>query len=849
MYRLICLLFFMSCNWLYAIAELYVIPLPQSTEFHSGSFDLKNGPVIVETDKVHMKDLEFEIQQVKELFRNTTNTGKEIQPVRLGLFDDNNNFVQICRRYGIDNDPRIGNQGYVLLIDTNTILIAANTSTGLFYGIQTLKQIMQNHTVDFTIPCLKIIDWPQYKYRGMMDDISRGPVPTLDFMKTQIRRCAEWKINLLTCYIEHIVETKSHGDFAPDEASISISQWRELSDYAKQYHIELMGGFQSFSHGENILANPNYKHLAVTYRMYNPLLPETLDFFSDVYSEMIPAFNSGFFAINCDEVWDIGAGATKEAAEKIGVEQIYVDHVLKLDKIVKKFQKRSVVWADIALQYPKILDMLPKDMILGAWEYSPRDSYKEYLEPLYKRGFDIVITPGVLNSNRIMPDLVMARDNIGSFITDGAKYNPLGVLLTVWDDGGMALFSRDWYGVAYSAEKSWNMKGEASVPFVGRFNRVVYGIPNTALSDAIVTLEQLATLPPTQEFNENVLWQKIIPDSGQSVLIRPDYWDRALYICDQTDHLLKMAKACRYTDDIDYFFFTTAQYRYLGQARSRMINAAKEYSLAFQNQLNNKPAARQHLLVALDQVILNSEQLTAIKNEYTRLWLLENKVYWLENVTDKYQNIINGYDDIQKRLKTALQNLDMGITLPAPSNVRLNVIESFGDYFQEWMIAGPFPNENGAMGTDTDYLKSTGGEATTKPVAGKSFTALNDQTFRWSKYHSPEFGVVDVCQKIGKSENAVAYANCRIYSDRDQSVTASFGSDDGVDIFLNGNKVFEKRGQRQFAVDQDTVALPLIKGTNYIILKLFKGPGDWRFSFQILNRNVGHHKYKYTILN
>ncbi len=832
-----------------AKTQLNIVPYPQVIDFQSGTLELNNGPVDINLGTKKGVDLEFEVQQAKQAFASTNPAGNKETVLWMGLFGEHKQFDELCKKHGITRDERIGNEGYVLLINKDLIAIAANSSAGIFYGIQTLKQIIMDKENENELPCVKITDWPQYRYRGMMDDISRGPVPTLAFMKNQIRRCAEMKINMLMYYIEHIVETESHGDFAPDEASITIPQWKMLSDYAKQYHIDLVGSFQSLSHGENILKHPNYKHLAVTYRMFNPLLPETYDFFRDVYSEMIPAFNSDFFAINCDESWDIGVGVTKETVDRIGLEQFFVDHVTKLDNIVKPFNKRSIVWADIPLEHPQILDMLPKDIILGAWEYSPLESYERYLKPLYDKGFDIIITPGVLNSTRLMPDLIMAHDNIKSFIEAGVDYNAMATLVTVWDDGGMALFSRDWYGVAYSAEKSWNVYGENRAPFDVRFNKTIYGMSNTALTDAIRVIEKLAYLPPTQELNENVLWQKIVPDSGRTLFLRTDYWDEISYICDQTDQALELADAERFAVDLDYFDFSVAQYRYLAQARKRMLQAAREYDKAYLIQDKDVFKAREHLLIAKDCIHNNIAQLSEIKAEYERLWLIENKVWWLDNVLTRYQSVLDAYQDVQRHLVNALAKLDVNQSLPVPADCRLDIVESNGDYFQEWMITGPFENNAGANGTDVDFLIETGGIENTEPIAGQTFPAPDGQPYRWSKYHSPEFGVIDITQKIGYAENAVAYANCRIYADKDQTVTASFASDDGVDVYLNGKQVYSKRGERKFSPDQDNVKLHLNKGTNYVILKLFQGTDDWRFSFQLLSENVKHHKYKYTLLN
>ena len=121
----------------------------------------------------------------------------------------NEKFQALCRQKGVWPEERIGTEGYVLDIDPWEIIICANTKTGIFYGIQSLKQIIRGGDKQGEIPCLKIVDWPDLNFRGVQDDISRGPVPTMAFMKSQVRRLSELKINRLSYYIEHIVKTNT----------------------------------------------------------------------------------------------------------------------------------------------------------------------------------------------------------------------------------------------------------------------------------------------------------------------------------------------------------------------------------------------------------------------------------------------------------------------------------------------------------------------------------------------------------------------------------------------------------------------------------------------------------------
>ena len=161
----------------------------------------------------------------------------------------------------------------------------------------------------------------------MQDDISRGPVPTKEYMRSQIRRCAELKYNLVSYYTEHIVKTKRHGDFAPVGGGISIEEWKDLSDYAAKYYIEIVGNFQSLGHFEKILSDPQYAPLGETKQMLSPIRPESFKLLSDIYAEMAPVFSSGFFNVNCDETWDLGRGESKKQVDSLGIGRVYANHI------------------------------------------------------------------------------------------------------------------------------------------------------------------------------------------------------------------------------------------------------------------------------------------------------------------------------------------------------------------------------------------------------------------------------------------------------------------------------------------------------------------------------------------
>ncbi len=825
--------------------SLRVIPYPREVRILSGTFAIPQE-LTVEYFLAGTSRLSRALEESDELVP-LSRTVQHKQTLKIGIPEEAPAFRELCIKKRIWPEGRIGDEGYVLFISRNEIIIAGNTSTGLFYGIQTLNQILRGAS-DRHIPAVHVVDWPVLPFRGMQDDISRGPVPTMDFMKKQVRRAAELKLNRLSYYTEHVVSTKSHGDFAPPGAGVTIEEWKELSDYAEGYHIQLVGNFQSFGHFEKILAFPQYRHLGVSGRMLSPVDPESYELLADIYAEMAPAFSSEYFNVNSDETWDLGRGATKAVVDSLGTARVYASHMNRIYQELEKHGKKMMMWADIALEHPEILGYMPRDVVMATWIYDPRESYEAYIQPLKTAGFDVIVCPGVLNSNRLMPELDTARENISGFVADGIRFNADGMMLTVWDDGGMALFSRDWYGVAWAAEMSWNGENRGTGDFDFRFNRSVYGNRTNHFTEAMMKILDLADLSPTQEMNDNILWQQFIPDYRQHLLINLTDWDKVIRICDEAESLLHSGSIERYREDQDYFQFNADQYRLLAKSRFLMIAAAEAYYQALSSGFVSPSRTRELLTEALDKTGQIESGIVAERNRYRELWLDENHVYWLHHILRQYDERIEALRDIQKLLVSALYDFEKGIALPDPGEVRLDIERAVGDYFQGWLICGPFPNPEGARGSDTDYLEAMGGEKNAKPFAGEVIEGPAGKQVEWNKYFSPIFGQIDLAHLFEENEDVLAYAQCRIISPKDETVMASLGSNDGIQVFIGGEKVFEKRVMRNLALDEDRFMLPLDKGTNYLTLKIFQGNAGWGFSFRLPDNIVETHKYRYTIL-
>ncbi len=86
-------------------------------------------------------------------------------------------------------------EGYVVIAAPKTIHVIAASDAGIFYGAQTAKQLVTGHDGAMTVQTGIIRDWPAMRWRGFHDDLSRGPVPTLEFQKHIVRTIAAYKMN------------------------------------------------------------------------------------------------------------------------------------------------------------------------------------------------------------------------------------------------------------------------------------------------------------------------------------------------------------------------------------------------------------------------------------------------------------------------------------------------------------------------------------------------------------------------------------------------------------------------------------------------------------------------------
>lgn len=387
-------------------------------------------------------------------------------------------------------------EGYTIAAESGIITVTAATAAGLFYGCQTVKQLIEiNASTPAVLHAANIRDWPAMAWRGLDDDLSRGPITTLEFQKKLIRTLASYKINLYSPYFEHTAAYASNPLFAPPGGAISAADAAALVAYAKPYHITIVPEQEAFGHLHHNLKWEQYQAVAETPHgdVLAPNQPGSLALTTQMLNELAAQYPGPFLHVGADETDHLGLGQTKAEVDSRGLAAVYLDFMQKIVTGLEPLHRKLLFWGDIAQDAPDLLKELPagfkQSTIAIAWEYNPQArGYDKFLLPFKNAGFETWVAPSVNNFRRMYPDNNLALANIQQFVRDGQRLGSTGMLNTIWNDDGESLFNQDWYGILFGAAAAWQ-PGESSIPqFQNSYAQVFHNDPTGKLNQAQIEI-------------------------------------------------------------------------------------------------------------------------------------------------------------------------------------------------------------------------------------------------------------------------------------------------------------------------------------------------------------------------
>ncbi len=654
--------------------NVQVIPAPKQLTRGEGSFSIGRDARVTLADTKSADDRfaanDF-IDDLKTTAQVSISIGKSRREILVGRLDLPA-VAQALKRNNFDVPASLTDEGYLLLATADRVIVAGKTTAGTFYGLQTLKQLVRGEGATALVPSVKIVDWPTMRWRGLSDDISRGPVPTVDYIKRQIRTLAFFKMNMHSFYMEHTFRSESHPLIGPEGGSLTPSEIRELVAYARNYHVELVPEQQTFGHLHKALRLEKYAELAETPYgdVLSPQQPGSYKLVADWYKELNELFPGQFFHIGADETFELGDGQSKEQAKAKGVGAIYFEHLNRVREVLKPYNRRLMFWGDIALHHPDLIGNVPKDMIVMNWQYSARDDFWSSIKPFQDAGLQQFVCPGAQNWNQIFPNTEAAVKNIINFVRDGQKAKAIGMMNTTWDDDGETLFEMTWYPIVLGAAASWQEGAVDAQQFDRDFDWAFFRSDGDQFVKAERALGSINS-QLTAGTSDEMFWRDPFTTQFQNQARNLAERVRKMRVSvEETAESLQRneGRARRNASAVASMKFAAKRFDHLGRRYEVMQRFNEQYWDAYLN-LGDRTKVRK--LRYYSGAIYNNlremaEELSILKEDYRRQWLAENRPYWLESVLARYDQMISIWLTKSRAMDEALRRYEMTSTLPEP---------------------------------------------------------------------------------------------------------------------------------------------------------------------------------------
>lgn len=429
--------------------DMHLIPMPKDICLKEGTFDFTYKTSLKVTSDPKIMAMARELQEhIKEKLAFNLDLKAKMQGPYVCFEQDDTDHT------------------YEIEINPACITIRARDHQGMFYGLQTLKQLIGLYKRH--LPCLVIHDQADFDQRGFYHDVTRGKVPTLKQLKNLVDLMASFKLNQLQLYIEHTYLFTGQSESWTNTDPLTAEEIMSLDDYCKDKYIELVPSIATFGHLYEVLQTQTYNHLSeigpldgfsfedrMDHHTLDVSQGQSLDLVRAMIDDFIPLVASHKFNICADETFDLGEGKNKALAQEIGKSKMYVDFLNEIISHVKSHGKEVMFWGDIILKHPEHIKDLPKDLICLNWWYW-LNYPEEKVKAIHDNGFRQYMCPGVNGWNTLMNNHKMAYDNISMMAQYGRKYRVEGILNTDWGDyGHWNALSNSIPGLIYGSAFSW----------------------------------------------------------------------------------------------------------------------------------------------------------------------------------------------------------------------------------------------------------------------------------------------------------------------------------------------------------------------------------------------------------
>lgn len=392
-----------------------------------------------------------------------------------------------------DSDTPVSAEGYVLEVGKKGVTISARAQAGLFYGCQTMEQLMEDSR-DFglLIPFMKITDYPAISYRAVHLD-TKHHLDRTEYYYRMIDRLARYKINGIIWELEDKLRYSRRPEIGAPNA-ISKQEMQAICRYAKERHIDISPLVQGLGHAGFILKHHwELRENPASDWEFCPSDPRTYEVQFDLYRDALEAMpESKYLHVGGDEITAIGIDDRCKATGKSPFE-LQMVWLKKVCDFAVSHGRTPIFWDDMPLKYADLwglitndlsdeevlknwntsrldeaIKMFPQDCIYMRWQYGDPTglAHRLLLDWYHKNGLRVMAaTAASMGDTPFMPRNNSRAQYIRDFSELVAQNNLEGILSTAWDDGSPHL-ETVMRGFIAQAEYGWNPGGRTIEEFI-----------------------------------------------------------------------------------------------------------------------------------------------------------------------------------------------------------------------------------------------------------------------------------------------------------------------------------------------------------------------------------------------
>lgn len=379
-------------------------------------------------------------------------------------------------------------EGYILEIKDSQVLIKGKSEAGIFYGCQTLLQLIEDASdQQITIPSCKIVDYPGVAYRAVHWDL-KYHLDTEKYYYDMIDRLARIKINAVIVEFEDKLRYVKEPEVSAPHA-ISIQEFAAISRYAKERHIEISPLVQGLGHVSFLLKQDRYKRLRDNPKsdwVIDPLNPDTYRLQFALYEDAMEATPGGkYLHVGGDEVYNLGMS---ERSKKSGMSTIELQlyWLNKVCEFARQHNRTPIFWDDMVFsttglygtmrndgkitseevekiwkdnqpKLEKMIERFPKDCIYMRWNYDfPKVAGNiKAIEWFHSHNLKVWGAPATQDMSPMLSRQSSIYQPTKEFCEIATNKKIEGMLTTAWDDSSPH-FETYWRGFHDFASLTWN---------------------------------------------------------------------------------------------------------------------------------------------------------------------------------------------------------------------------------------------------------------------------------------------------------------------------------------------------------------------------------------------------------